>query len=86
MKPTRDKFVSEMGKKFSEYLNSDNDEIAGYAEMFVYGSQQYEIESEAMAYVEKHPNATARELYDFFCRTAPEGLAPGDSGEDLLDD
>lgn len=86
MKPMKDDFVAKMEKKFSKYLKSDSDEIVGYAEMFIYGSQQYEIEKEAELFVKEHPDATARELFEFFDRTAPEGLAPGDDGKDLLDD
>ena len=41
---------------------------------------------EAEAFVESHPHATARELFEFFNVTAPEGLAPGDDGADLLED
>lgn len=86
MEAKRDDFVKTMEKKFSNYLKSDDEEIVGYAQSFVYGSQQYEIEKEAEKFSEEHPNATARDLFDFFDKTAPDGLAPGDDGADLMAD
>jgi|GEM_PF-2653834 len=86
MVPENDAFVQKMKKRFRAYLQSDDPETVGEIEMFIHGSQQYEIEEEAEAFVESRPHATARELFEFFNATAPEGLAPGDDGADLLED
>lgn len=51
-----------------------------------YAPFQYKVEASMLAYVKKHPNATLRDICNYFVRIAPEGLAPGDDGADLLSD
>ena len=48
--------------------------------------EQYDIETEMMEYAKKHPDATLKELVEYFDKIVPPGLAPGDDGADLLDD
>lgn len=85
MVPTDDNFVLEMEKRFERFLHSEDEDERTAAQLFIYGSQQYEIEEEALAFLQETPEPTAKELLDFFDATAPEGLAPGDDGLDLLE-
>lgn len=48
--------------------------------------EQYLVEASMLAYAKKHPDITSSELCAYFDSIAPEGLAPGDDGADLLDD
>lgn len=47
--------------------------------------EQYEFEDEMMDFAKKNPNATLHEFVHYFDITCPDGLPPGDDGEDLLD-
>lgn len=48
--------------------------------------EQYEVEKEMLKYAKEHPEADMKELLDHFDSIAPEGLAPGDDGSDLMDE
>lgn len=39
-------------------------------------AEQYEVEPEMLAYAKAHPNATVRELDDYFESIVPPGLPP----------
>ena len=39
-----------------------------------------------LEYAQKHPEADMKELIGYFDKVAPDGLAPGDDGEDLADE
>lgn len=47
--------------------------------------EQYGVEEDMLEYAEKYPEADMRELLAFFDAIAPDGLAPGDDGLDLMD-
>lgn len=81
----RDAFVDEMENRFADYLSSDDPETVEGAQCLIYGCSQYHIEEEAMAFLEKNPHPTGKELARFFDETAPDGLSPEDDGEDLED-
>lgn len=51
-----------------------------------YGPYQYKTEASVLAYAKKHPNATLKDICDYFDQITPDGLAPGDDGADLLSD
>lgn len=46
----------------------------------------YQVEDEMLEYAQKHPDADMKELIGYFDKVAPNGLAPGDDGEDLADE
>ena len=58
-------------------------EKRGYYDWVLMAPSQYRIESSMLSYVKKHPKATLEEVFHYFDRIAPGGLAPGDNGEDL---
>ena len=47
--------------------------------------EQYGVEDEMLEYLKNNPDATVVELFDQFDKIAPEGLADGDDGADLLE-
>jgi hypothetical protein len=51
-----------------------------------YGPYQYRTEVYVLRYVKEHPDATLKEVADYFDLITPDGLPPGDDGSDLLDD
>ena len=48
--------------------------------------EQYEIEPEMLEYAKKHPNATMKELVEYFRKIVPPGLPPCASEWDDDDD
>ena len=50
------------------------------------GPEAYRVENEMLKYAHEHPDATMNELIDYFDEVAPDGLAPGDDGEDIAED
>lgn len=48
--------------------------------------EQYEVEEKMLEFAESHPNASMEDLLRHFDSIVPDGLAPGDSGADLLED
>ena len=43
----------------------------------------YQVEDEMLEYAQKHPDASMKELIEYFDEVAPDGLTPGDDGLDL---
>ena len=43
----------------------------------------YRVEDEMLEYAQKHPDASMKELIEYFDEVAPDGLTPGDDGLDL---
>lgn len=39
-------------------------------------AEQYEVEPEMLAYAKEHPEATVRELNEYFDTVTPDGLPP----------
>jgi hypothetical protein len=46
----------------------------------------YKVEASMLDYVKKNKDASLQDVCQFFSKTAPIGLAPDDTGEDLLQD
>lgn len=47
--------------------------------------RDYQVEPEMLEYAKAHPDATIKELSDYFDTVASEGLPPGDDGADLME-
>ena len=45
----------------------------------------YQVEDEMLKYAHEHPDASMKELIEYFDEVAPDGLAPGDDGKDLAE-
>lgn len=79
--------MSDYMEMFEKKFKRDN---MSYAEEMDYlfmlnAPNQYGVEKEIMEYWENNPNATVKELYDFFDELVPDGTLPiGDDGSDLL--
>ena len=50
------------------------------------GPDQYGNEEEMLEFLKDHRDITMDELIDYWDSIAPDGLAPGDDGEDLLEE
>lgn len=61
-------------------------EQAGYFATVLYAPWQYKVEISMLNYTKQHPNASLKEMYSYFNKITPIGLAPGDDGADLLED
>ena len=59
-------------------------ETRGYYDWVLMAPAQYLVEPSMLSYVKEHPNATLKEVFCYFDEIVPDGLAPGDDGEDLL--
>lgn len=62
---------------------NENYEMSGNYSCVLYAPRQYMVEASMLEYLKKHPEAGLHETFLYFCGIAPEGLAPGDNGEDL---
>ena len=58
-------------------------EKRGYYDWVLMAPQQYLVEYPMLSYVKEYPEATLKEVFCYFDRITPDGLAPGDNGEDL---
>ena len=54
--------------------------------MLLNAPEQYEVETDMLAYAKEHPDATATELCEYFDEIAPAGLPPCASEWDDDDD
>ncbi len=61
-------------------------EEEGYLLCLLNAPEQYENEDEMLAYAKARPEATMKELVEYWDSITPDGLPPGDDGADLLDD
>jgi hypothetical protein len=66
--------------------SKDDYEQYGYYDWVLHAPYQYKTEASMLGYVKAHPNATLRELFVYFDKITPDGLAPDDDGADLMDD
>lgn len=65
--------------------NQSYKEKADY--LFMIGApEEYDVEDEMLEYLINNSNATIDDVYNYFDKIAPYGLAPNDDGSDLLDD
>lgn len=67
-------------------VDRNNYEQYGYYLAIYHAPAQYMTEASMLSYAKRNPNATAKELFDYFNKITPDGLAPGDDGADLLED
>ena len=72
-------------KKRYEAASRENYEQRGYYTCVMMAPSQYLTERSMLRYVQAHPTASLKELFVYFEKITPEGLAPGDNGADLLD-
>lgn len=62
-------FERNMAHQLSYLLK--NDEIGYETAVFINGCEQYGVEDDMMAYAQKHPQASLRELWAYFHSIAP---------------
>jgi hypothetical protein len=79
-----EEYVSILEKRYKSGISSTREEWEYLT--ILYGPKQYLVEASMLDYVKKNKNASIRDVFLFFTETAPPGLAPGDTGEDLLED
>lgn len=72
-------------ERYGQYKNGTYEEKGNYL-WIVNAPEQYQNESEMLEFVEKNPNATLKEVFSYWNKITPAGLAPGDDGADLLED
>lgn len=87
----RSEYVNLIVDRYCDAVYPDGDTAVSYeAEndylWLVNAPEQYEVEPQMLEYTKAHPSASMKDLIDYFDDIAPLGLAPGDDGEDLLDD
>ncbi len=46
--------------------------------------EEYEKEKEMTVFMEGNPDASLREVFDYFNQITPDGLSPADDGTDLI--
>ena len=67
-------------------IGSANYEMRGYYDTVLLAPKQYGTESVMLEFAKEHKEATIKEMYDYFNKITPDGLAPGDDGADLMED
>lgn len=61
----------------------DNYEGCGYYDWVLLAPGQYKTEASMLRYAKANPDATIKDLFDYFNKITPDGLAPDDDGADL---
>lgn len=66
-----------------EYLITDDETALDIKALaaFCYG---YEFTDEILEFIEEHPEATRKELWQYFDESVPDGFAPGDDGSEWI--
>ena len=77
---------TEIIKKRYEAVSHENYEQNGYYTCVMMAPSQYLTEHSMLRYVQAHPTASLKELFVYFNKITPDGLAPGDNGVDLMDE
>lgn len=71
-------------KRYSRPAPDDYENYGRYI-WVLQAPEQYKTEASMLSYAKSHPNATLRELFNYFNKITPDGLAPGDDGADLME-
>ena len=77
---------TELIRKRYAHMKGESYEMQANYYAVYYGPHQYKTESSMLAYIKEHPQATLKEVCNYFNKITPDGLAPGDSGADLLEE
>ncbi len=72
-------------ERYGQYKNGTYEESNDYLWMFD-APEQYLNEGEMLEYVKSHPEATLKEILNYFDEITPDGLPPGIDASDLLVD
>lgn len=74
------KYQIALRKKYIDTLPEDNDgdnyDVFSTFLFILAAPEQYEVEDEMLEYLNSHPDATVRELFEYFDSVAPSGLPP----------
>ena len=84
-------FQKYVDDRFGEIVYPDEKNPISYEadmdyQLLVNAPEQYEIEPEMLEYAKNHPNATMKELVEYFDKIVPPGLPPCASEWDDDDD
>ncbi len=80
-----EKYIEIITERYGRYENGTYEEKGDYL-WIINAPEQYQNEDEMLDFVEKNPNATLKEVNNYWDEITPDGLAPGDDGADLLED
>ena len=53
-------------------------------EFMLNAPEAYRTDKQIIEFMEKNPEATLREVFDYFNEITPDGLSPDDDGEDVI--
>lgn len=69
-------FQQYMVEKYAEGVSEDSYEHKNDFLFIMEAAEQYEVEPEMLRYSKDHPEATVRELNEYFHSFVPDGLPP----------
>ncbi len=68
------------------HLKNKSYEMGGYYSCVSLAPEQYRNEEDMLEYVKSHPEASLKEVFNYWGEITPVGLAPDDDGADLWED
>ncbi|MCD8115944.1 MAG: hypothetical protein LUE21_02315 [Oscillospiraceae bacterium] len=80
-----EEYVAVISERYGQIKN-ESYEMGGYYSCVSLAPEQYKVEASMLAFVKNHPDASLKEVCDYFGEITPVGLAPGDDGADLWED
>lgn len=78
------KYREVLSDRYGDSVNSDYATETMY-DFMLDAPEEYENEEEMLEYLEKNPDCTLRDVFDYFNVITPDGLSPNDDGGDLAD-